>query len=93
MFQKAKRKSVSFPVTKWDLLSLQPGASTFIGAEDLGCRRLGGPGCLCVPLVVYLTVPRLETALFPKQLLPQNGFITWVFRGSYHYQERANHSL
>lgn len=66
MFLKAKRKSVSFPVTKWDLLNLQPGASTFIGAEDLGCRRLGGPGCLCVPLVVYLTVPRLETALSPN---------------------------
>lgn len=59
-------KNVSFPVSKWDLFSLQPGASRFIGAENLGCRRLGGPGCLCVPLVVYLTVPRLETALSPN---------------------------
>lgn len=66
MFQKAKRKNVSFPVIKWNLFSLQPGASRFIGAEDLGCGRLGGPGCLCVPLVVYLTVPRLETALSPN---------------------------
>lgn len=53
-------------MTKWDLLSLQPSASTFIDAEDLGCRRLGVPGCLCVPLVVYLTVPRLLTALSPN---------------------------
>lgn len=68
-FKKQKERMclyVSFLATKWDLFSLQPGAGAFIGSEDLGCRRLGGPGCLCVPLVVYLTVPRLETALSPN---------------------------
>lgn len=58
MFQKAK--SVSLLVCKWGSLSPQPAACTFLGSEDLGCRRFGARGRLCGPVVVYLTVPGLE---------------------------------